>query len=189
MPIFHWQACSYLHYHALKGVYVRITAVVYCRSTRSPCKTCTLESEQEMQETRVSAHNAVPLSLFMLTSIPVAAFDFCQAFHDPVRQHSPKLVRISVDSCFKTFWPVSGLFFFPCAQDVGCSAPGFLLVVAFLGRLRESLVFAFLCKLTAARTVFCLLLSCGYWRIEKEMPPVVLYHAGELCLALFLNVT
>lgn len=111
MPIFHWQACSYLHYHALKGVYVRITAVVYCRSTRSPCKTCTLESEQEMQETRVSAHNAVPLSLFMLTSIPVAAFDFCQAFHDPVWQHSPKLVRISVDSCFKTFWPVSGLFF------------------------------------------------------------------------------
>lgn len=85
-------------------------------------------------------------------------------------------------ACFRAF-------IFPCARDVGCSTPGFLLVIAFLGRLRESPVFAFLCKLIAARTVFCLLLSCGCWRTEKEMSPVVLYHAGELCLALFLNMT
>lgn len=49
-------------------------------------------------------------SLLVLSSIPVAAFGFCQAFHDPMQQHSPKLIRICVDSCFKTFWRASGIF-------------------------------------------------------------------------------
>lgn len=60
---------------------------------------------------------------------------------------------------------------------------------SFPGQAQVILVFAFLCKFIAARAVVCLLLSCGYWRIEKEMSPAVLCHAGELCLAPFLNMT
>jgi len=109
----------------------------------------------------------------MLTSISVAVFDFCQTVHDPMWQHSPKLIRICVDSCFKSVWPLSVLFFL----WAGCwmwSLQHFLWCLLLSCGIVASgawrIVFlALFCKLSAARIICCLLLKCGYPTIEREM--------------------
>lgn len=131
----------------------------------------------------------------MLTSVPVAAFDFCQAFHDPMRQHSPKLIRICVDSCFKSFWPLSGILFFSSPLCSGCwmQAPQyFFWCLLFCAVLAPGAwwicVFCFLLRINCCKGSFLLMLMCGYWMIEKEMSSVVFYQ-WRLCLGLFLNLT
>lgn len=134
-------------------------------------------------------------ALFMLTSISVAAFDFCHAFHDPMWQNSPKLIRICVDSCFKSVWPLSVIFFisFSCEQGVGCrlssiSFDVWCFPMEFWPLVLGGLFLAFFCKLTAARIISCLLQKCDYWVMKREVSSGG-FHQWRLYLVLFLNLT
>lgn len=111
--------------------------------------------------------------------------------------HAAAQSQINKDLCWqllqKLLASFKDIFFFPCVQGVGCRRLSISSGVCFPVQswplvLGESVCFAFLCKLTAARIGFCLLLMCGYWTIEKEMSSVVFYQS-RLCLGLFLNLT
>lgn len=68
---------------------------------------------------------------FTLTCVPVAAFNFRQAFRDSVWQHSPKLIRVCGDCCFERFWRLPGILLL-VRRAVDAGAPGFLVVFASL---------------------------------------------------------
>lgn len=82
---------------------------------RGWCRTFALRCRWAMPRRRVERSCSSAPALFTLTSVPVAAFDFHQAFRDSVWQHSPKLIRVCGDSCFERFWPLSGILLPLCA--------------------------------------------------------------------------